>query len=137
MGSDVSTVLSAQERVALSLARQGMMNHLGVRLVSATRQPARHGLPELQAWLSAGASPRATIALAEGARALALMRGRRYALPEDLTDLVPEVLRHRLTLSYEALAEGHSPDSLISRLMGRVSPPPRVLQHDAPPVSSL
>jgi len=108
-----------------------------VRLVSATRQPARHGLPELQAWLSAGASPRATIALAEGARALALMRGRRYALPEDLTDLVPEVLRHRLTLSYEALAEGHSPDSLIQRLMGRVSPPPRALQHDAPTASSL
>ena len=107
-----------------------------VRLVSATRQPAQHGLPELQAWLSAGASPRATIALAEGARALALMRGRRYALPEDPTDLVPEVLRHRITLSYEAQAEGHSPDSLISRLMNRVSPPPRGLQHEAPPHGS-
>jgi len=108
-----------------------------VRLVSATRQPAKHGLPELQTWLNAGASPRATIALAEGARALALMRGRRYALPEDLTDLVPEVLRHRLALSYEALAEGHSPDSLISRLMDHISPPPRVLQHDDPRPGSI
>src|SRR5688500_6069573 len=76
-----------------------------VKLVGATREPGRHGLPDLAKYLSFGASPRATIGLIEGAKALAMMRGRAYALPEDLVDLVPDVLRHRLVLSYEALAD--------------------------------
>jgi MoxR-like ATPase len=103
-----------------------------VRLVSATRKPAQHGLPELGRLLTYGASPRATINLVEGARALAMLRGRSYALPEDMGDLVPDVLRHRLVLSYEALAEGLNADGLIQRVMAKVSPPPRPLEHAAP-----
>jgi hypothetical protein len=69
--------------------------------------------------LTFGASPRATIALIEGARALAFLRGRPYALPQDLIDLVPDVLRHRLVLSYEALSEGMTADGLILKIFGK------------------
>ncbi|MEO8296848.1 MAG: MoxR family ATPase, partial [Burkholderiales bacterium] len=100
-----------------------------VRLVSATRDPARHGLPELARQLSYGASPRATINLVEGARALALLRGRPYALPEDMVDLVHDVLRHRLVLSYEALADGQTADALISQILRRLPAPDKPLAH--------
>jgi MoxR-like ATPase len=98
-----------------------------VRLASATRHPARYGLPDLAKYISFGASPRASIHLIEGARALAFLRGRDYALPEDVTDLVPDVFRHRLVLSYEALAEGLSPDELVRRVMQHVRPPAKPL----------
>jgi MoxR-like ATPase len=101
-----------------------------VRLVSATRTPARHGLKELEKYLTFGASPRATINLTEGARALAMMRGRTYALPEDVADLVPDVLRHRLVLSYEALSEGLSPDALVARITAKIPTPARPLEHE-------
>jgi MoxR-like ATPase len=101
-----------------------------VRLVSATRKPAEHGLKELERFITYGASPRATINLVEGARALAMLRGRSYALPEDMVDLVPDVLRHRLVLSYEALAEGLSADSVVAKIMARIAPPPKPLEHD-------
>jgi MoxR-like ATPase len=110
------------------------MIQYAVRLVSATRKPGQHGLPELGRLITYGASPRATINLVEGARALAMLRGRSYALPEDMSDLVPDVLRHRLVLSYEALAEGLNADGLIQRVMAKVSPPPRPLEHAAPAV---
>jgi MoxR-like ATPase len=73
--------------------------------------------------LSFGASPRASIGLIEGARALALMRGRDYALPEDVADLVPDVLRHRLVLPYTALAEGKTPDAIIQEVMKAIPMP--------------
>ena len=79
-----------------------------VALVQATRDPAKAGLKELIGRVHYGASPRATINLIEGARALAFLRGREYVLPEDVTDVVPDVLRHRVVLSYEAMAEGLS-----------------------------
>ena len=101
-----------------------------VRLVSATRTPEKHGLKELGKYITFGASPRATINLTEGARALAMLRGRTYALPEDMTDLVPDVLRHRLVLSYEALSEGLSADALVGRIMARVPSPPKPLEHE-------
>src|SRR5438477_1802369 len=87
-----------------------------VRLVAATREPERYGVKNLQKYLTYGASPRASISLIEGARAFAFLRGRDYAVPRDVVDLVPDVLRHRLVLSYEALAEGLSADTLIARL---------------------
>ena len=100
-----------------------------VRLVSATRRPAERGLPEFGRWLTYGVSPRATIHLAEGARALALMRGRDYVLPGDMADLVPDVFRHRMALSYEALAEGLTADDLVARLMAKIAPPSDPLNH--------
>jgi MoxR-like ATPase len=100
-----------------------------VKLVSATRQPARYELAEMAKYLTFGASPRATIGLVEGARALALLRGRRYALPEDMVDLVPDVLRHRLVLSYEALADGLDADQLVQRVMKKVAVPDKPMAH--------
>jgi len=94
-----------------------------VKLVSATRNPERFDLPDLARYLQFGASPRATINLIEGARALAFLRGRSYALPEDVTDLVPDVLRHRLVLSYEALSDAQTPDQIIKRIMQAVPVP--------------
>jgi MoxR-like ATPase len=94
-----------------------------VRLVAATRRPAQLGLPDIERFLTFGASPRASIALVEGARALALMRGRSYALPEDLIALVHDCLRHRLVLSYDALAEGVTADDLIRRVLAHVPVP--------------
>jgi MoxR-like ATPase len=100
-----------------------------VKLVSATRQPERYELADLAKYLTFGASPRATIGLVEGARALALLRGRRYALPEDMTDLVPDVLRHRLVLSYEALADNVTADQIVQRVMQKVGVPDKPMAH--------
>ena len=99
-----------------------------VKLVAATRDPSRVGLGELKKFITYGASPRGTINLTEAARALALMRGRRYVLSDDMTDLVHDVLRHRLVLSYEALSDGISADAIISKIMAKVSAPAKPLQ---------
>jgi MoxR-like ATPase len=101
-----------------------------VKLVSATRNPEKHGMKELARFITFGASPRATINLTEGARALAMLRGRTYALPEDMTDLVPDVLRHRLVLSYEALSEGLSADAVVSKIMAKIPQPAKPLAHE-------
>jgi MoxR-like ATPase len=100
-----------------------------VKLVSATRQPARYELADMAKYLTFGASPRATIGLVEGSRALALLRGRRYALPEDMVDLVPDVLRHRLVLSYEALADNLTADEIVQRVMKKVAVPDKPMAH--------
>ena len=81
--------------------------------------------------LTFGASPRATIGLIEGAKALAMMRGRTYALPEDMSDLVPDVLRHRLVLSYEALSDNVSSDEVLNRILNRISMPEVPLHEHA------
>ncbi len=132
---NVSPVASTEQLAALQRECRGVyvdpsLVQYAVKLVSATRDPARHGLADLGRFVTYGASPRATINLTEGARALALMRGRGYALPEDMTDLVADVLRHRLVLSYEALSEGLDPDALITQIMAKIPAPPRPLEHD-------
>jgi MoxR-like ATPase len=104
-----------------------------VKLVAATREPAKVGQADLSKYVAFGASPRATIWLIEGARALAFLRGRPYALPEDLLDLVPDVLRHRVTLTYEALADGMTPDAFIARILKALPAPPRPLAHEQAP----
>jgi MoxR-like ATPase len=96
-----------------------------VTLVDATRRPGRWNLADLGPYVAYGASPRGSINLIHGARALALLRGRRYVIPSDVTELAPDVLRHRLVLSYAGLAEGITPDSIISRITGLV-PAPRL-----------
>jgi len=102
-----------------------------VRLVGATRDPGRAGLKDLARHVAYGASPRASINLVEAGRALAFLRGRDYVLPEDLADLAPDVLRHRLVLSYEALGEGVTPEQLIGRLLAQLAPPARPLDTRA------
>jgi MoxR-like ATPase len=91
-----------------------------VNLVMASREPAEHGLPELDDLISYGASPRASLGLIAAARALSLLRGRDYALPQDVFDVAPDVLRHRIVLSYEALAQGLSVDHVLARLLSTV-----------------
>jgi MoxR-like ATPase len=102
-----------------------------VKLVAATREPAKAGLPELAKYVAFGASPRATIWLIEGARALAFLRGRSYALPEDALDLVSDVLRHRITLTYEALADGLTADAFIERIVKALPAPAKPLVHES------
>jgi MoxR-like ATPase len=102
-----------------------------VKLVAATRDPERHRIKDVQKYLTYGASPRATIGLIEGARALACLRGRSYALPEDVITLVPDVLRHRLVLSYEALSEGLTADDVIKKIMPHIPVPDKPLQTHA------
>jgi MoxR-like ATPase len=126
--ADVSAVADAHQLIELQGQCRAVyvdpaLISYAVKLVGATRAPAQHGLPDMARLLTYGASPRATISLIEGARALALMRGRRYALLEDVTDLVADVMRHRLVLSYEALAEGVSTDALITQVMAAVARP--------------
>ena len=99
-----------------------------VRLVSATREPGRYGLGDVARFLTFGASPRASIHLIEGARALGCLRGRTYALPEDVTDLAHDVMRHRLVLSYEALAEGQTADAIIDRVLQKIPAPEKPLE---------
>jgi len=94
-----------------------------VELADATRRPARYGLAEVEELLDYGASPRGPIGLIQTAQALALLRGRRYVLVDDVRDLAPDVLRHRLVLSYEALSEGVGVEELLDRVLDAVDEP--------------
>jgi MoxR-like ATPase len=104
------------------------LKQYAVRLAAATRDPDRYGVANLAKYVSFGASPRAPINLIEGARALAFLRGRSYVLPGDVTDLVPDTFRHRLVLTYEALAEGITADHLIHRIMQHIAAPDKPLE---------
>ncbi|MBV9593264.1 MAG: MoxR family ATPase [Actinobacteria bacterium] len=99
-----------------------------VRLVTATREPGQVGLGDLAHYVTYGASPRASIALLLGGRALAFLRGRDYVLPQDVSELALDVLRHRLVLSYEALADDIDPDTIITGVLKAVRAPEVVLQ---------
>jgi len=98
-----------------------------VRLVTATRRTFSVGLADLKRYISYGASPRASIAMVTGARALAFLHGRDYVLPEDVTELALDVLRHRIVLSYEALADEISADTIITKVLDAVGEPEVVL----------
>jgi MoxR-like ATPase len=99
-----------------------------VRLVAATRAPAIVGLGQLERYVTYGASPRASIALVLGGRALAYLRGRDYVLPHDVREIALDVLRHRMVLSYEALADDVDPDTVITAVLRAVAVPEIVLQ---------
>jgi MoxR-like ATPase len=120
--------LLAAQRECRSVYVDPSLIKFAVKLAAATRDPAAHGLPELAKFLSFGISPRGPIHLVEGARALAKLRGRSYVLPQDVVDLVPDVFRHRLVLTYEALAEGISADELIHRFLRKVPAPEKPLE---------
>ncbi|MCZ2814422.1 MoxR family ATPase [Modestobacter sp. VKM Ac-2979] len=94
-----------------------------VRLVVATRAPHEHGMPDVASWVSYGASPRASLGLIASSRALALIRGRDYVLPQDVLDVTGDVLRHRLVLSYDALADGVPADHIVKRVVQSVPLP--------------
>jgi MoxR-like ATPase len=94
-----------------------------IDLVFATRQPADYGFAELARFITYGASPRASINLVLASRAMAFLRGRGYVVPQDVKDIAPEVLRHRIIPSYEADAEGITVDWLINRLLAETEVP--------------
>ncbi len=94
-----------------------------VDLVHATRAPADAGLAELAPLIEYGASPRATIALAQTSRAHAFLRGRDYVSPDDVKALAPDVLRHRVLMTYEAEAESVTPEDVIARILDAVPAP--------------
>ena len=121
--------LSALQAECRSVYVDPSLLQYAVKLVAATRAPAQHGVQDIAQFIACGASPRATICLAEGAQALAMLRGRAYVLPEDMTDLAADVLRHRLSLSYEALSDGLDADALIARIMAKIPAPARPLHH--------
>jgi MoxR-like ATPase len=133
---DVSPVadtfqLAALQRECRAVFCDPALMQYAVKVVGATRRPEQADLADLAKYITYGASPRATIGLVEGGKALAMLRGRRYVLPEDITDLVPDVLRHRLVLSYEALAEGIAADALIERVLKKLPRPDKPLAHAA------
>lgn len=106
-----------------------------VRMVTATRKPADVGLKELDRFIMFGASPRASINLILTGRALAFVRGRNYALPQDVLDMALDVMRHRIVLSYEALSENVTGDILLNKILDRI-PIPLVPLHEHVNVNS-
>jgi MoxR-like ATPase len=124
----VQQVLSTEGLLAMQAAADRVyvdpaLYEYAVRLATATRAPEAHGLPELKRYITYGASPRASINLILTARALAFVRRRDYALPEDVTDMALDVLRHRLVLSFEALSDDVTSDSLLTTILGRIPAP--------------
>jgi len=115
-------LLALQNQAAQVYVDPALMEY-AVKLVAATRDPQSVGQGELAQYLTFGASPRASINLILAARALALLRDRTYALPEDVRDLAHDVMRHRLVLSYEALADNVDSDTLLNRILGTVPLP--------------
>jgi len=99
-----------------------------VRVASATRQPADYGIGDIAKYISYGASPRASINLVLGGRALAFLRGRRYVTGQDMQDLALDVLRHRIVLSFEALSDDVTADEIIKKVLNRIPAPTEPLQ---------
>jgi MoxR-like ATPase len=130
----IAPVLSIEDLLGLQRQADAVyvdpaLTEYAVRLATATRVPGEHGSPELTRYITYGASPRASINLILTARALAFVRGRDYALPQDVTDMALDVLRHRVVLSFEALTADVSPDDVLRRLIARI-PVPVVPLHD-------
>jgi MoxR-like ATPase len=121
-------LVAMQHQVAQVYADPAVVDY-AVRLVTATRAPGTVGLGQLDRYVTYGASPRASIALLLGGRALAFLRGRDYVLPQDVAELGLDVLRHRIVLSYEALADDIDPDTVITGIVKAVRMPEVVLQE--------
>ncbi|BCJ54603.1 MoxR-like ATPase [Actinoplanes sp. NBRC 14428] len=119
---DPERLMALQDRAREVFVHHALAEYV-VRLVLATRDPARFGLPEVAAQLAYGASPRATLGLVAAGRALALLRGRDYVLPADILDIAPDVLAHRLVLSFDAVADGVPPETIVHRIVDAVPLP--------------
>ncbi len=126
--ASVGQVLTTDQLIQLQSATDSIyvdpaLIEYAVRLVTATREPAKHGLAELGRYLTFGASPRASINLILTAKALAFVRGRDYVLPQDVLDMTLDVMRHRLVLSFEALSENVTADELLAAIIARIPAP--------------
>jgi len=115
-------ILAAREAIASLYMDQKVVDYI-VDLVRATRDPGLVGLTDLKPLVAFGGSPRASIALAQAARAHAFLRERAYVVPEDVRALAPDVLRHRIVLTFEAEAEDVTTDDVVARVLGAVRVP--------------
>jgi len=127
---EVQPVIHAGELLEMQQVADAVYVHpklmeYAVALANATRRPKDVGLADLAPYVTFGSSPRASLNMIIGAKALALVRGREYVLPEDVRDIAPEVMRHRLVLSYEALAQNVTGDQIVARVLDHL-PAPRV-----------
>ena len=120
--TDVAHILAARDAVKQIYVDERITQY-AADLVRATRFPAEYGQAALEPMISCGASPRATINLVLAARALALIRQRGYVVPEDVRDMAPEVLRHRVALTYEAEAEQMTADDVVAQIIAAVPLP--------------
>ncbi|MFL6241141.1 MAG: AAA family ATPase [Actinomycetes bacterium] len=132
---EAAQVLTADKLLAIQEAVDDVFVHhavrdYAVRLVMATREPTKWGMPELEPHIGLGSSPRGTLGLLASSRALAVLRGRRFALPQDIQDVAPEVLRHRIMLTYDALAKEIKPDDVIHRILNKIEAPRVAPQQD-------
>jgi MoxR-like ATPase len=117
-----SAILAARKVIAAIHLDQRLVDYI-VDLIRATRDPGAVGLPALAPLVAFGASPRASIALAQAARAYAFLQGRAFVTPEDIAALAPDVIRHRMVLTFEAEAEDVTSDAIIQQLLGAVKAP--------------
>jgi MoxR-like ATPase len=117
-----SAILAARKVIAAIHLDQRLVDYI-VDLIRATRDPGAVGLPALAPLVAFGASPRASIALAQAARANAFLQGRAFVTPEDIAALAPDVIRHRMVLTFEAEAEDVTSDAIIQQLLGAVKAP--------------
>ncbi|GAA4662165.1 MoxR family ATPase [Gordonia humi] len=127
---DPETTMRLQAKAANVFVHHALVDYV-VRVINATRRPAEAGLHEVEQWLAYGASPRATLGIVAAARALALIHGRDYVIPQDVVEVIPDVLRHRLVLSYDAMADEVTADAIITRILQTVGLP----QVSATPVA--
>ena len=134
--ADVQQVLTADELLVFQstvseIFVDRLVSEYAVALTMATRHPDRYELDHLQEYVAYGASPRGSINLILAARALAVLRGRRYVLPEDVRDLAKDILRHRLVLTYDALADEVTPDAILDQVLQKIpTPAVQLSRHD-------
>jgi MoxR-like ATPase len=120
--ADPSEIMSLRQTIAELYMDQKLVDYI-VDIVRATREPQSVGLQEVRPLIAYGASPRATIYLAQAARAHAFLRGRAYVVPEDVKAMAPDVLRHRVLLTFEAEAEDVTSDHIVSKILDAVDVP--------------
>ena len=126
---DVQHLRALQKAVQTVFVDPALIEY-AVRVVSATRDPSSAGLQDLARYITYGVSPRASIYMVMAAQALALVRGRQYVLPEDIRTIAPDVLRHRLVLSYEALGDDVDVQQIVDAVLRKI-PVPDVVLRDA------
>ncbi|MDQ3620677.1 MAG: AAA family ATPase [Actinomycetota bacterium] len=134
--AEVQQVLTADELLVFQetvseIFVDRLVSEYAVALTMATRQPGRYELDHLEDYIAYGASPRGSINLILAARALAVLRARRYVLPEDVRDLAKDILRHRLVLTYDALADEVTPDAILDQVLHKIpTPAVQLSRHD-------
>jgi MoxR-like ATPase len=119
---DTGDLLRLQELAANNFVHHALVDYV-VRVVMATRHPEQLGMNDVKSWISFGASPRASLGIIAASRSLALVRGRDYVIPQDIVEVIPDVLRHRLVLTYDALADEISSEIVINRVLQTVGMP--------------